>query len=211
MSKFLNGVLHRAAGCRESRCALAHDLAVSSSTDACEGRAPFEAQPIRGRGAASGVPLGAGTSQCRPVGALDERHGWPEVGDRPASGRNHQRRRPRGPLNPAVSRARHPMLGRLEAEHAAEVTRDANRASGITPELQRRQAGGDRCGASARTPARRARGIPGIIGPAEDGTVTLPVVAEQGDIRLAEEDRAGAEDARGDRSVGGRDVVAGRG
>ena len=117
-------------------------------------------------------------------------------------------RRPVGEL--AVPGPRHAILRGLEPEHPAEMTRDPDRSRGVAADLERREPGRHRGGAAARASPRRAADIPRIVAAAEDRAVALPVVAEQGDVRLPEDDRAGPLHACGDGRVGGGDVVPGR-
>ena len=76
------------------------------------------------------------------------------------------------------------------------------------PSAKRHHAAGDRGRRAAAAAARRARRVVGVAGRAEDGVEGLRAGAELGRVRLADDDRAGAAQARDEQRVRGRDVVA---
>ncbi len=102
---------------------------------------------------------------------------------------------------------RHEIERRLVPEESAEVRRYADRAAEIAAGLEIAESGRQRRGAAARGPARREGQVPGVIALAEDGVVALPVRGRDGDIGLAEDDRAGALEPRDHDRVARGDVV----
>ena len=84
---------------------------------------------------------------------------------------------------------------RLVPAHAAPVGRHADGAADVAAQLERREAGGDRRRGAARRPAGGARGVPRVVGDAEDRIVGLPVAGQRGRVGLAEDHRAGVAQA----------------
>ena len=71
------------------------------------------------------------------------------------------------------------------------MRRDADAATGVGAEAERRTAGGDNRGLATAAAARRARKVVGIIGPPVDQIVRLGRAREFGHIGLAKDDAAG--------------------
>ncbi len=102
---------------------------------------------------------------------------------------------------------RHQIERGLVPEDAAEMRRNADRATEVAARLEIAESGSQRCGAAARRPTWRARYVPGIVALAEDRVVALPVRGRDGDIGLAENDRPRALEPRHHDCVSRGDIV----
>ena len=102
---------------------------------------------------------------------------------------------------------RHDAPGRLVTEDAAVVRGVADGGADIAARLE----AGEACGQGGRGAAggatRRAAQVPGIVRRAVDGVVALIVGEVDGDIGLAEEDHARAEEAIHGEGIARRDMV----
>ena len=90
-----------------------------------------------------------------------------------------------------AGRLRHPPVGGLEADEAAEGRRDPHRAAPVGAEADRSQPGRHRGGGAAAGAARRPLEVPRIARGAEHRVVGQRLVAELREVRLAEDDGAG--------------------
>ena len=120
------------------------------------------------------------------VGPLEDVHHQRRVGDahrvRPEVGDGAERRQ---------RVRRHPPEARLEPDVAAEGGRDAHRPGAVGADAERSEAGRHRRRGAARRPTRRLRRIPRVARDAGQIGVGLPLAAELGRRRLAEQDGAG--------------------
>ena len=107
-----------------------------------------------------------------------------------------------------VAGHRHHAPSRLVAPDAAVMRRVADRRTDVAAQLQRAEPRSHRCGRAARRATRRSGQIPGVARGAVDLVEALPVGQRGRHIALAEDHRAGAEQALYRHRVGGRDVVA---
>ena len=122
------------------------------------------------------------------------------AGDRTETGDDAQR--PGAPRTGEEPGQPDPVLGGLQAVDAAEVGREPDRAGDVGPDLQRRQAGGDRGRRPTARPARHPGDVPRVRRAAEDRVGALGVVAEAGGhVRVADHDRSGPPQPRRDGAV----------
>src|SRR5512143_2961541 len=99
------------------------------------------------------------------------------------------------------------MFGWLQTIHATEVSRNANRATYVGADLQGYKTGGNRCGRAAAGPTGRAVEVPGVVGAAKYEVLGLEVSGQRGHISLAEDDRTGGPETRGNGAVFGWNVA----
>ena len=87
----------------------------------------------------------------------------------------------------------HPSIGGLDADTRGEGGGDADRTSGVAAHGGEADAGGNGCPRTAAGKPGDAVKVPGVAGPAVAGAGEID--GELGEVRLAEDDRAGVEQA----------------
>src|SRR5215208_1930766 len=99
------------------------------------------------------------------------------------------------------------MFRRFQAENAAEVSGDADRAAEIAADLKRHQPRRERRSRTAAGPSGGAIQLPWVVSSAKDGVTSLKITQQHGHVGLSNDYCPSSFETRSNRAVFGWDVV----